>query len=415
MTSIFLQVLALRLVLYIIQVLHNKFMKKKKKFPPGPKGLPIIGNLHMIGKNVHQDLHQIAKKYGPIMSMRFGLVPIIVASSPHAAEQFLKKYDLIFASRPKNRVAQFVAYNQRNLTFAKYGPYWRNMRKLCTLELLSTLKINSFQSMRKQEVRNFVTFINRAATSGVEVDISAKVATLNANMACLMIFGKKNIWMMNLMKGVLKIFVFLFLKFTWVKIIDNVLNIHVMSINLATEKELPMQDMLMASMTLATSIDWIFFELIRHQKVMKKLQKELEQVVGINRMVEESDLEKLEYLEMVIKEDCTIDGFDIPKGSRFLVNTWAIGRDPEVWFEPEKFVPERFIGSNIDLRGRDFQLLPFGSGRRSCPGLQLGLTTVRLVLAQLVHCFDWELLNSMKPNDLDMTEKFGLVMSRARM
>ncbi|XP_049371946.1 cytochrome P450 71A12-like [Solanum verrucosum] len=107
------------------------------------------------------------------MSMRFGQVPIIVASSPHAAEQFLKKHDLIFASRPKNRVAQFVAYNQRNLTFAKYGPYWRNMRKLCTLELLSTLKINLFQSMRKQEVGNFVTFIYRAATSGVEVDISA--------------------------------------------------------------------------------------------------------------------------------------------------------------------------------------------------------------------------------------------------
>ncbi|WMV19018.1 hypothetical protein MTR67_012403 [Solanum verrucosum] len=173
MASIFLQVVALLVVLYIIQVLHNKFMKKNKKIPPGPKGLPIIGNLHMIGKNVHQELHQIAKKYGPIMSMRFGQVPIIVASSPHAAEQFLKKHDLIFASRPKNRVAQFVAYNQRNLTFAKYGPYWRNMRKLCTLELLSTLKINLFQSMRKQEVGNFVTFIYRAATSGVEVDISA--------------------------------------------------------------------------------------------------------------------------------------------------------------------------------------------------------------------------------------------------
>lgn len=94
----------------------------------------------------------------------------------------------------------------------------------------------------------------------------------------------------------------------------------------------------------------------------------------------------------------TIDGFDIPKGSRVIVNTWAIGRDPEVWSEPEKFVPK---------------LLPFGSGRRSCPGLQLGLTTLHLVLAQLVHCFDWELLNGMNPNDLDMTEKFILVMYRA--
>ncbi|MCD9645354.1 hypothetical protein HAX54_034210 [Datura stramonium] len=149
-------------------------------------------------------------------------------------------------------------------------------------------------------------------------------------------------------------------------------------------------------------------------------------------MVEESDLKKLEYLDIVIKEgfrlhpiapllipresieDCTVDGFDIPKGSRVLVNIWAIGRDPEVWTEPEKFVPERFAGSNIDFCGRDFQLLPFGSGRRSCPGLQLGLTIVRLVLAQLVHCFDWKLPNGMMPNDLDMIEKLGLVTARAQ-
>ncbi|KAM3281034.1 cytochrome 71AU50 [Capsicum chacoense] len=487
MASIFLLVLALLAVLYILQELHNKFMKKKKKLPPGPKGLPIIGNLHMIGKNVHQDLHKIAKRYGPIMSMRFGVVPIIVASSPHAAEQFLKTHDVIFASRPDNKTAQYIAYNQRNLLFAKYGPYWRNMRKLCTLELLSTVKINSFQAMRKQEVANFVTFINRAASSGVEVDISAKLSSLNANMTCLMVFGKKYMddeFDERGFKDVIQETLILaatpnigeFIPFLDVfdlqgltrrmkklaKIFDDflerVIDEHVhdskeekqtkdivdtmMNIMQSGKAEFEfdrryvkaiMLDMLIASMdTSSTAIDWIFSELIRHPKVMKKLQNELNEVVGMNRMVEESDLEKLVYLDMVIKEgfrihpiapllaphesieDCTIDGFDIPKGSRILVNTWAIGRDPEIWPEPEKFMPERFVGSNIDLRGRDFQLLPFGSGRRSCPGLQLGLTIVRLVLAQLVHCFDWELPNDMKPNDLDMTEKFGLVMARAQ-
>lgn len=186
--------------------------------------------------------------------------------------------------------------------------------------------------------------------------------------------------------------------------------------------------------TSATTIEWIFTELLRHPKVMKKLQKEIEEKVGRrNRIIEESDIESLEYLDMVIKEtfrlhpvaplllphesieDCTIDGFHIPKKSRILVNTKAIGRDPTVWEEPEKFFPERFSSkdNNVDIRGRDFRLIPFGSGRRSCPGLQLGLTIVRLVVAQLVHCFDWELPNGMRPEELDTKEVFGLVTARA--
>nr|XP_018628032.1 cytochrome P450 CYP736A12-like [Nicotiana tomentosiformis] len=160
--------------------------------------------------------------------------------------------------------------------------------------------------------------------------------------------------------------------------------------------------------TSSAAIEWILSEIFRHPDVMKKLQKELEKVVGRNRRVEESDLENLQYLDMVIKEgfrlhpvaplllphesieDCIVDGFHIPKGSRVLVNVWAIGRDSDTWIEPEKFKPE------------------------SCPGLQLGLTIVRLVVAQLVHCFDWELPNGMVPKDIDMTEKFGLVTAKAQ-
>lgn len=184
--------------------------------------------------------------------------------------------------------------------------------------------------------------------------------------------------------------------------------------------------------TSATTVEWALSELMKHPETMKRVQKELENVVGLDRMIEESDLENLEYLDMVVKEtlrlhpvaplllphesmeDCTVNGFHIPKKSRILINVWAIGRDPEAWTDPEKFFPERFVGSKIDLRGRDFQLLPFGSGRRSCPGMQLGLTLVRIVLAQLVHCFDWELPNGMLPSELDMTEEFGLVTTRAK-
>ena len=184
--------------------------------------------------------------------------------------------------------------------------------------------------------------------------------------------------------------------------------------------------------TSATTIEWALSELIKHPPMMKKVINELEKVVGMERMVEESDLESLEYLNMVVKEtlrlhpvvplliphesieDCTVDGFHIPQKSRVIVNVWAIGRDPNAWTDADKFLPERFMESDIDFRGQHFQFIPFGSGRRGCPGMQLGLTVVRLVLAQLVHCFDWELPDNMLPSELDMTEEFGITLPRAK-
>ncbi|KAK9091225.1 hypothetical protein Sjap_024402 [Stephania japonica] len=192
-------------------------------------------------------------------------------------------------------------------------------------------------------------------------------------------------------------------------------------------------DVLAAAMdTSVNVVNWALPELLRHPKFMKTVQDELREVVGMDRMVEETDLPKLNYLNMVIKEtmrlhpvapflvphesveDCTINGYFIPKKSRLLVNVWTIGRDPNVWsMDAEEFNPDRFIDVDIDIHGRDFQLIPFGSGRRKCPGMHLGLVMVQLVLAQLLQCFNWELPDGMSPCDLDMKEKFALTMSRA--
>ncbi|CAJ1938007.1 unnamed protein product [Sphenostylis stenocarpa] len=459
---------------------------KAKKLPPGPKGLPILGSLHKLGANPHRDLHQLAQKYGPIMYLRLGFVPAVVVSSPQAAELFLKTHDLVFASRPPHEAAKYISWEQRNLSFAEYGSYWRNVRKMCTLELLSQTKINSFRSMREEEVDLLVKLLREAANDGDAVDLSAKVSTLSADMACRMVLGKKymdrdlnekgfkavmqegmhlaatpNIGdyipyvgaldlqgLTKRMKVVAKIFDDFF-----EKIIDEHMQsgkernktkdfVDVMLGFVGTEEseyriERPhikaiLLDMLAGSMdTSATAIEWTLSELLKNPRVMKKLQMELETVVGMKRKVEESDLEKLEYLDMVIKEsmrlhpvaplliphqsteDCMVGDFFIPKKSRVIVNAWAIMRDPSAWREAEKFWPERFEGSSIDVRGREFQLIPFGSGRRGCPGIQLGLTVVRQTVAQLVHCFDWKLPNEMLPAELDMADEFGLTMPRA--
>ncbi|XP_042041155.1 cytochrome P450 71AU50-like [Salvia splendens] len=460
--------------------------RRKKLLSPGPKGIPILGNLRMLGKNPHHDLQRIAKDHGPIMYMRFGFAPTIVVSSPEAAELFLKMHDLVFASRPPQQGFKYLSWDQRNLAFGAYGLYWRNMRKLCTLELLSTLKISSFRPMRREEIGLFVESLKEASRLHSAVDLSAKVASLTADMSCRMVLGKKYndkdidervfkaviqevtklIAVPNLgdyfpflgvldlqgltrkMKAITKVFDDFFEKV----IEDHVRAVNhpeqakdivdtMMSIMQSGECEFQfdrlhvkaiMLDLLAGSMdTAATSVEGILSELLRNPTVMKKLQKELEQVVGLKRMVEESDLDQLEYLDMVVKEsfrlhpvaplliphyareDSKINGYDIPKDSRIIVNAYAIGRDPNVWTDPETFIPERFTSSDIDVKGQHFQLLPFGSGRRGCAGIKLGFIQVRLIVTQLVHCFDWQLPNEMSPEKLDMNEEFGLVVSRA--
>lgn len=191
--------------------------------------------------------------------------------------------------------------------------------------------------------------------------------------------------------------------------------------------------MLVASMdTSSTAVEWLLSEVFRQPRIMKKIQQELEQTIGLERMVEEDDLDNLKYLNMVVKEsfrlhppvplllpheameECTIEGYHVPKNSRIIINAWSIGRDPNTWKDPEKFIPERFDGSDVHFWGQNFELIPFGSGRRRCPGMQLGFIVIRLMVAQLLHCFDWELPDGMLPEELDMEEEFGLVISKKK-
>ncbi|KAE8698053.1 CYP736A12 protein [Hibiscus syriacus] len=461
-----------------------KTRSKNKRLPPGPRGLPILGNLLTMGTKPHRTLQRLALHYGPIMHLRLGLMPVIVVSSPEAAELFLKTHDLVFASRPPLEASKYISYNQQNLVFAPYGSYWRNMRKMCTLELLSNHKISSFRSMRKQEADLLVHRIRVAAAACVAVDLSSMITSFSTDVACRMVIGKKynrddfsekgfvatvretmqissafnladyipQIRGLDLqgktkrMKAISKdfddFFEKIFEEHVQSKDEDRTKDFIDVMLGFMGSEETEYRverdtikaiilDMLAASMdTSAATIDWTVTELIRHPHVTKKLQQELEDVVGTSRTVEESDLEKLEYLGMVIKEslrlhpvaplmvhaareDCTVNGFHIPKDARIFINAWAIGRDQRVWPDADKFRPERFVGSNIDVRGQNFELIPFGSGRRICPGMQLGLTIVRFVVAQLVHCFDWKLPNNMQATELDMTEEFGIVSPRA--
>ncbi|XVE58757.1 hypothetical protein DITRI_Ditri04bG0194800 [Diplodiscus trichospermus] len=471
---------------------RSNHSKNGRKLPPGPHALPIIGNLHMLGKLPHQSLHHLAKRYGPIMSIWLGSIPTIVVSSPQAAELFLKTHDLVFASRPKVQASEYLSYGARAMAFTEYGSYWRTVRKWCTLHLLSASKVESFAPLRKAEVRSLIESVKKAAAASETVNLSLKIYELIEQMSCKIVFGGSKDDRFNLkqltrevahLSGVFNISDYLpYLAPLDVQglarrlkrtsrdldaLLEEIIDEHEQGTNHKEQKphgdfvdvmltllDKPMNpheheeqahiiersnikaillDMIGGSSdTTATSIIWTLSELLRHPRVMVHLQQELETIVGKNRMVEESDLPKLTYLDMVVKEslrlhpvgplllpresmeDITINGYFIPKKSRVMVNIWSMARNINVWSKnAEEFFPERFIDSNIDLRGHDFQLIPFGSGRRGCPGMQFALTTIGLALAQLVHCFDWELPDGMLPNELDMSETFGLSLPRA--
>jgi cytochrome P450 len=185
--------------------------------------------------------------------------------------------------------------------------------------------------------------------------------------------------------------------------------------------------------TTSVTVEWAMSELLRNPDALAKATKELDRVVGRERLVvTEGDIPSLPYMEAVVKETMrlhpvsplltprlsredvvSVGGHDIPEGTLVFVNVWAIARDPAVWGRTAgEFRPERFVGSGVDVKGHDLELLPFGSGRRMCPGVSLGLRMVQVVLANLVHGYAWKLPDGVSREELSMEETFGLYMPR---
>jgi 4-hydroxyphenylacetaldehyde oxime monooxygenase len=175
-----------------------------------------------------------------------------------------------------------------------------------------------------------------------------------------------------------------------------------------------------ATSTSSATLLWAMSELIKNPRVMSKVQSEIRSSVHDRPRLQVSDTPKLKYLRMVIKETLRLHppapflvpretmqhvnllGYDVPPKTGIFVNVWAIGRDATCWKDPEKFWPERFEDVNIDFQGFDFELLPFGAGRRMCPAIPMGIMNVEFTLANLLHSFDWKLPEGMTRQDVSM-------------
>ncbi|ESQ32864.1 hypothetical protein EUTSA_v10004062mg [Eutrema salsugineum] len=461
--------------------LFKKIKNSKRNFPPSPPKFPVIGNLHQIGELPHRSLQRLAERYGPVMLLHFGFVPVVIVSSREAAEEVLKTHDLDCCSRPNLVGTKLLSRGFKDIGFTPYGEEWKERRKFAVRELFCLKKVQSFRHIREEEC-NFL--VKKLSEDPSPVDLSKSLFWLTASILFRVALGqsfheskfldKEDIeelvfeaetalasftcsdffpvaglgWLVDWFSGQHKRLNDVFFKLDALfqhviddhlspgrskdheDIIDSMLDvIHKQgnddSLHLSIDhiKGFLSNIFLAGIDTGAITMIWAMTELARNPKMMKKVQGEIRDCLGNNKeRITEEDIDKVPCLKMVIKETfrlhpaaplilpretmahIKVQGYDIPPKRRILVNVGAIGRDPKLWTDPEEFNPERFLGSPVDYRGHHFELLPFGSGRRICPGMPMGIATVELGLLNLLYFFDWRIPDGMTHKDIDMEE-----------
>ncbi|KAI8546476.1 hypothetical protein RHMOL_Rhmol07G0120700 [Rhododendron molle] len=461
--------------------------------PPGPCGLPIVGYLPFLGTNLHHQFAELANQYGPIYKLWFGKKMCVVLSSPSLAKEVVRDLDTVFANRDPPIAVLACTYGGIDIAWAPYGPYWRTMRKVFVREMLSNTSLEDTCSLRRDEVKKTIRDLHSKIGTAVEISEITFLTEFNVVMSMLWggtvdsqradsvgtefravtskiieLAAKPNVsdffpilarfdvqGVEREMKRLLQ----------WVDLIFDPLLESGMSrreggqengmkskgkkdfiqillelkeredaaipITLQQIKAMLMDIVVGGTDTAATTVEWVMAELLHKPEVMKKVQEELSDIVGLNNVVEESHMPKLHYLDAVLKEtfrlhpalpllvpkrpnqSSIVGGYTIPKDTRVFLNIWAIHRDPEAWDDPSEFKPERFLSDarEWDYNGNNFQFLPFGSGRRICAGLPLAEKMVMYVLASILHSFNWKVPEG---EEIDLSEKFGIVMKKSK-
>ncbi|CAI0429133.1 unnamed protein product [Linum tenue] len=323
----------------------------RRKLPPSPPwGLPIFGHSGFMKPPIHRILHALAQRHGPIFSLRLGTRPAVVVSSAALAEECFTKNDVAFANRPRFTMAKHIHYNYTTMTHAPYGGHWRNLRRIGSLEIFSAHRLAASLPIRREEVRRLVANLVRRT--------------------------------------------------------DEVM-------------------LLAGTDTLSVTLEWALANLLNHPNILLKAREEIDKQIGQERLIDEPDISNLTYLQNIIvetlrlypagpllvphasSEDCVVGGYHVPRDTILLVNAWAIHRDPNLWDDPTSFIPERYENEGKE----SYKMIPFGLGRRSCPGVGLAHRFMGLTLGILIQCFEWERVSE---EEVDMTEGKGATMPREK-
>ncbi|XP_059311106.1 3,9-dihydroxypterocarpan 6A-monooxygenase-like [Lycium ferocissimum] len=469
--------------------------RTNSRLPPSPFSLPIIGHLHLLGPIPHQALHKLSNRYGPLIHIMLGSVPFLVVSSPEMAKIFLKTHEISFLNRPQAAIVDYLTYGSKDFIFAPYGPYWKFMKKIIMSDLLGGRTLDLLFPVRHDEIKRFVMLLLQKAKAGEETDVEAELLRVTNNVISRMIMRERCSENQNEAGSVKKLIQdiaelsgkFNLSDYIWFcknldlqgfrtrikdvsgrfdQMMERIINEHQEArrmrdqsndgsefvkdlldilLDIADDEHAEMRltrenikafilDIFAAGTdTSAITTEWALSELINHPSIMQKAVQEIDIVIGKNRLVKESDITNLPYLQAIVKEtlrlhptspiigresseDCSIEGYHIPAKTRVFVNVWSINRDPNYWEDPLEFKPERFLsderGHQLDVRGQHYQFLPFGSGRRSCPGTSLALQVVQTSLAVMIQCFEWKVSGGVN-GKVDMAEGTGLTLPRA--
>ncbi|KAJ9567965.1 hypothetical protein OSB04_003931 [Centaurea solstitialis] len=487
----------------LLQIFNRSRANSRKytRNPPQAKGAwPIIGHLHLLRRShlPHKILGAMADSYGPIFTIKLGVRQALVISDADTARVCFTANDLDFADRPTTVVSELLGYSSAKFSFAPYGDYWRKIRKIVTLELLSQRRVEMLGDIRVSEVRSATNEIYEACVTNndgfsdlAKVEMKQWFGKLILNVVLRSVSGKRfsadddeGVRFQAVARRYFKLMgAFLVSDFVpflkgldvggyekamketaremdeffegWLreKLVGDdgrrkdegskvFMDVLISVLEDASEEDFNGFDhdtiikasslvlLTAGSETTTVTLIWALSLLLNNPKSLKVAQAELDEHVGRDRLVQESDLNNLSYLQAIIKEtlrlyppgplsvphqsrnDCVVAGYNIPKGTRLFVNLWKLHRDPNIWWDPDQFLPERFLTSkkDIDVKGNHFELLPFGSGRRMCPGVSFALQSLHFIMASLLQQF---MLKTPSDEPIDMSESFGITNMKA--
>ncbi|KAM7491309.1 hypothetical protein LguiA_034230 [Lonicera macranthoides] len=401
-----------------------------RKLPPGPTGLPIVGNLFDVGPKPHESLAKLAKKHGPLMTICLGTVTSIVASSAEMAKGLLQKNDEACSGRFVPDAV--TALRNYDLAVIWISAALNQMSNTLVSENVTDFKSQSIGGSNGLKFRSAVKTLMAVDQKFNLVDMFPWLKPLDPQR----VRQKAKVaydWLDEVSQG----FIDERLRHReanlarYGDLLDSLLDYskeNEVDFSLKHVKILLVDLFLAGTETSSNTIEWAMAEMILQPNIMAKVRQEIIETVGAKGRIQEAEILKLPYLQAVVKEtmrlhltvpllvphktekDVKLNGYLIPKNAQVLVNAWAIARDAKYWDNPTCFMPERFLDSEFDFKGQNFTYLPFGSGRRICPGIPLAQRVVSLMIASFVYHFDWKLPHG--THKLDMNDIFGLTLQR---